>query len=372
MQVVIDARLFGTAHRGIGRYLRELAYAMAREPGDVEFTLLVSRPDDPELAPLKHKVRLVPAPWRVYSLAEQFHLPRLLRRLKPDLVHFPHFNVPLLPLSVPYVVTIHDLLVHEFPDERATTRNGLFYLVKLLAYRATVARAVRGARVVLTVSQSVARTIGQWYPSALSKVRVVPIAPVSLPGSAARPGDVPPVPYVLVVGAAYPHKNLECAVEAVAGLRQTLAGYELVVAGKSDFFMDRFLKWAEKRGAPPFVRYAGEVDDETLAAMYRGAKAYLLPSLGEGFGLGGLEALSQGCPVVASDIPVLHEVLGEAALYADPGDSRAFARQLVRLESDGRVRGELRAAAAGVLARYSWTKTARATLEAYRAGIAEG
>jgi glycosyltransferase involved in cell wall biosynthesis len=370
MRVTIDARLYGTAHRGIGRYLRELVRSLLELDQANSYTLLVSDSNQPEFKEIADRVTLVNAPWRVYSIAEQLYVPKLIWYTKPDVVHFPHFNVPLLPLP-PYVVTIHDLLVHQFPNERATTRNKLAYAAKLAAYHITVRQTLKRAECILTVSEAVSRTIAAEYPWATPKLKVVPLAPVTMPVPAVGNGTAALSPYVLVVGAAYPHKNLERAIRAVALVRVQVPTCRLVIVGKKDYFMERLLEWADRNGYGAIVSYLGEVSDFELSGLYASASAYFLPSLGEGFGLGGLEALHFGCPVVASDIPVLHEVLGEAAVFADPYQESAMAKALIRVITMSDERDKLAEHARNVLVKYSWRKTAAATSEVYRQMIAQ-
>lgn len=369
MRVVIDARLFGTKHRGIGRYLRELIRAELSQDNSLELVLLVESLDNPELAEIKNKVMLVLAPWRVYTLAEQIHIPSLLRKLKPDLVHFPHFNVPLAPLP-PYVVTIHDLLIHQFPNERATTKHAFVYKLKVLGYKLIVRRALSRAKKIFTVSHDTARAVTALYPWSIEKIVVTPLAPVPLSAQSASFIE-PPKPFVLVVGAAYPHKNLERTVEAVVRARQTVPELNLVVVGKQDFFMNRFLRWVEQQGFSKVVQYMGEVDDGTLSKLYHSATFYILPSLNEGFGLGAVEALANGCLVIASDIPVLHEVLGGAAIFADPYSIKDLAGAMITLTTDeSNLRAGLKTRTETVLQRYSWSVTAQKTLLAYNQAIA--
>lgn len=363
MRVALDARLYGLQHRGLGRYLVELVAALAEHARHDEFILLLD-PRNAEHPPhLPPNFSTVAAPARVYTAAEQLVLPPLVRRLKPDLTHYPHFSVPLA-APTPFVVTVHDLILHSFPTERATTLPRPLYRAKLAGYHLVVRQALKRASRVLTVSQAVANEIVRYYPWAGPKISVVPLAP----GRPSAPVALNLArPYVLAVGAAYPHKNLERAIAAVALARQELSNLTFVLVGRRDVFMERLAQYVARGGYDSFVRLWGEATEPELAALYRGAAAYLVPSLAEGFGLGALEALQQGCPVVAADIPVLREVLGGAAEYADPFNVQSLAQATVRA-----VRGVnqgVRAAAAVVLGRYSWAATAAGTLAAYRAAL---
>ncbi len=357
MRVVLDARLYGLHHRGLGRYLVELVAALQSDT-TTEYVLLV----DPQakLPVLPPNFRTVPAPWRVYSLGEQMYLPRLIRRLTPDLVHFPHFAGPLF-RPRPYVITIHDLILHHHPTERATTLPKFFYWGKLLGYHLVVRVALRRASRVMVVSQTTAQDLTSFYPWVRSKLLVVPLAP------ATKVVGVPlelPKQYLLTVGAAYPHKNLELVLRALLELHHIQPELKLLVVGRRDVFMERLQQRAQNLGLAEKVVFWGEASEAELATLYKQATAYLFPSFTEGFGLGPLEALQYGAPVVASDIPVLHEVLGAAAVFIDPTDSSSCAQGIVRV-FDPKVREALQQAAKPVLARLSWGEVARQTRDVY-------
>lgn len=365
MRLVLDARLYGLEHRGIGRYLVELVAGLAASDHETNYTVLLhpgnrSRPLD-----LPANFTCLPAPWRVYSLAEQIYMPKLLRRLRPDLIHFPHFSVPLM-APRPYVVTVHDVILHHMPSERATTLAKPLYWGKVMLYRLVVRQILKRAAAVIVPSQAVANDCLDFYAWLSQKLKLVPLAPGALPPPALVKT---PERYFLVVGAAYPHKNLESAVAAVASLKQRLPGVKLVVVGRHDVFMQRLAVWVANRGYSDTVVFWGEASEAELSGLYHGALAYLLPSLLEGFGLGALEALAQGTLVVAADIPVLHEVLGQAAIFASPTDATAMAEVYYRVAIDTAVRQRLKTNTPSVLAQYSWTKVVRETSAVYRASL---
>lgn len=359
MRIAIDARLYGLQHRGLGRYLYELLPALAALDRQTDYILLVDpKATLPKLPPNFHTV---PAPWRVYSWGEQVKLPALLWRLKPDLVHFPHFAGPIF-RPRPYVITIHDLILHHHPTERATTLPPPLYWVKLLGYRLVVRSALWRARRIMAVSQTTGQDLVHFYPWVQSKISVVPLAP------GRKVDGVPlqlPSKYLLTVGAAYPHKNLELVLRAMVELSRQRPGLKLVVVGRNDVFMERLKHTSQELKLEEHVIFWGEASEAELATLYARAAAYLFPSLSEGFGLAPVEALSYGTAVVASDIPVLREVLGQGAVFINPYQLSSLTEGISRVLQP-EVRQAVVQAGAEVVKRFSWTKTARQTLACYR------
>ena len=246
--------------------------------------------------------------------------------------------------GVPYVLTVHDL--------SAELRPGDFSAYARLWNRAArpgrLAR--RAARVIADSDETRAQAVERWGLEA-EKVSVVrpgfwrPQAPDD--GALARI-EIPPR-YLLYVGALEPRKGVDVLAEAFAGARARGLEAELVLAGEGPL--------AETvRG--PGVTLLGRVSDTQLAALYAGARATVLPSWLEGFGFTPLESLAAGTPAVVSDLPSLRETLGPAALTVPPGDPRALADALLRIDSDDDLRAALLEAAAPRLARLSWERAA--------------
>jgi len=151
--------------------------------------------------------------------------------------------------------------------------------------------------------------------------------------------------YFLYVGNAYPHKNVELLMQATAA-----AGVHVVYVGKNDYFY-------QKLGIQP-----KSVSDKELANLYKHAQALVFPSLMEGFGLPALEALANNCPVIVSDIPVFHEILGDVPKYFDPHDENALVECLKHPPLRSKSFQEK---AAGVIQKYSWQKMAKETIRIY-------
>jgi len=262
-----------------------------------------------------------------------FALPRASRG--SDLLHCPTFRAPLR-TRVPTVVTVLDLAVLRHPE--------LFNRWNSTYSRLTVPRVVRNARRVIAISEFTKRELVELLgvdPDRVTVIGVPPLGGLSPDGPRAD-GD-----YVLAVGTLEPRKNLERAAEAAAR-----AGVELRVVGARG--------WGDV--SPNGVRWLGEVGDDELARLLRGARALVYPSLYEGFGIPILEAMSVGTPVVTSRGGATAEVAGGAAVLVDPLDPASIAAGIA--EADRR-RDELRALGLARARAFSWADVALRTVEVY-------
>ncbi len=364
MKIVIDARLYGLHHRGIGRYLMQLVNGLINSQSPHDYVLLIDPAAQDKLPKLPRNITSQEAPYRIYSLAEQIYLPRLIKKISPALVHWTHVSAPFF-CPAPFVVTIHDLIIHHAPAERASRLPGLVYWFKVLAYRVLTRHLVHQAKKIITVSQAVGADIAHYYPQARTKIEAIHLAPTSWPPAEYRPINKP---FILMVGAAYPHKNLENGLRAAAIMRQKYPDLELRLVGRSDFFAKKLVAWAEAQGYKDWFIFMGQVSDAELVGLYEKCQAYFLPSLQEGYGLGAVEAAAAGAAVVAADIPVLREVMAGGALYAEPQDVSGLAQALIKV-MDPEIKAALKQAAARVVAKYSWVETVRKTQAVYDKSI---
>jgi glycosyltransferase involved in cell wall biosynthesis len=318
--ILVDADVLGRERTGDETYVTNLLRELPRVAPDLRFAAVTRHP---ELVP--EGVEPLALPARLQELRMAWALPRLLRRVRPELAHFQH----ALPLgwNGRSVVTLHDL---SFETDAAMGR------LDRATFRFFVPRAARRADHVLVVSERTRLDVERLYGVPAAKVTVTQngVDPAFSPGGS---HDA----YVLFVGAIQPRKNPLAALDAARA-----AGLPLVVVGPEK---DRDLA-AELRAGGADLR--GYVDKDELAGLYRGAAALVLPSRHEGFGLPVLEAMACGTPVVISGDPALREVAGDAAA-ADVNDA---IENRERLSAAGIERAKL----------FSWEETARRTAAVYR------
>jgi glycosyltransferase involved in cell wall biosynthesis len=366
---ILDARTATPHFPGIGRYVNNLARAMAPLlEADERLTVL----HDPAHAPpptASPAVQMLPVNTSPFSASQQFVLPRLLGRLRADLYHSAYFLMPYAPRrrGIPTLLTIYDLIPLLFPRQST-------WRARLLARWAN-RLALRTAEKVISISDATRRDLLAQFHLPAEKVQVIPLAadPAFVRQSeeevaALRARYALPQRYVLYLGSNKPHKNLGRLVEAWARLQpQPLP---LVIAGAWD---DRYPEARQRAAALSLegqVRWLGPVSDTDLPALYSGALLFVFPSLYEGFGLPVLEAMACGAPVVCSNSSSLPEVTGKAALLADPTDVEGLAGCVrVALEDEG-LRKEMSESGLRQARRFSWPQTARLSLEVYRTSLA--
>ena len=377
MRIGIDARFFGPVGKGLGRYTERLIENLELLAGDHEFVVFLRKENFDLYRPKSPRFRKVLADFRWYSLAEQLRYPALIRRERVDLMHFPHFNVPVL-TPCPFVVTIHDLILFRFPTRRATTLNAAVYGLKYAAYRLVIRLAALRARTIITVSECTKRDIVQELRVKPERVAVTYEASDGVEaGQLTIPGTFDPAakgivrPYFLYVGNAYPHKNLERLLQVFRSLREKGLEAQLVLVGKMDYFYGRLKREAEAAGLlrDGDVVFYGFAPEDELAELYRRARAYVFPSLLEGFGLPPLEAMRYGTPVAASGSSCLPEILGDAATYFDPERPEDIARAMTEIFTDETLRAKLAGLGRARVGRFSWKDCAERTYRIYLSSL---
>lgn len=296
-------------------------------------------------------------------------LAELLRALHAAAFYAPHMAFTPLLRPCPFVVTLHD----------TTVEKDTGYAGGLLRQRASIAGThlvLKHAAAVTAPSGASLAEIKARYPRAPhptlvpNGIHAAPFRDVCAAAiERARERYRLPTEFVLAVGAHRPHKNHEVLVRALGHLPERV---HLVLVGYFDRnFRDPLPALIARLGLRDRVRLLPDVDDELLPAVYRAASVFAFPSLSEGYGLPALEALAAGVPSAVSDIPVLAEVTGGAALLVPPHDARAWAGALTTLLHDSALRARVAAAGRSVAHAATWRRGA-AVLGGLLADVADG
>lgn len=170
MRILIDARLYGPKDTGIGRYTQKLVENLVKIDTKNKYIILLRKNDYKELN-FPDNWQKVLADFKHYTFKEQFKMPFFLAKYKADLVHFPHFNVPILYFGK-YIVTIHDLIMHKFTDGTATTRKFPIYQIWRLGYHIAFAKAIYGSKKIIVPANSIKNDIVNYYKINPKKVEV--------------------------------------------------------------------------------------------------------------------------------------------------------------------------------------------------------
>jgi glycosyltransferase involved in cell wall biosynthesis len=357
MRITLDARFIGLA--GIGRMTDGLWRGLLAVGADVVGLWPAGRPLDwmgsYRPSPAGPNVTVAAKP---FLPAEQFIVPRVLRQAGATLHHAPNFSVPYL-TRLPVVLTVHDLFPYLEPANARSRAAGA-------VYRATVPMAIRKARILVAVSAYAARQLADTFGDRVEGVRVVEHGidhdrwrpPSAEAVGAARDEHNLPADYLLYVGTAKRNKNLRTLLAAHGPQHPPLV---VAGAGETELAEAELVPSKGSRVIP-----LGRVSDQTLAALYGGTLALLLPSLYEGVGFTALEAMACGAAVISSTGGALPDTVGKAGLLLPPLDVGAWREALSTISEEDSLRRSLAAAGLELVKRRSWEQAARDYLAIYR------
>jgi glycosyltransferase involved in cell wall biosynthesis len=346
LRVVIDGRLMFYRKAGIAFYTRRLVSALASLQGDTFSLRVLLDRRDTDTGWLPAQVGVIRTVTPAHHRFERFALPLELARHRIDVLHSPDFIGCAGRFHT--VITVHDLYFLENPAVMGI--DGARYYADTPAW-------VRRADAVIAVSGFTRDQIRQFVSDvSANKLHVIHEA-ADFPGSARPAADAEATPpYLLFVGTFEPRKNLATLLHAMTLVPES----RLMLVGESGW--GGVLPEARDR-----VHLAGRVSDAELDVLYRGARALVLPSLSEGFGLTALEAMTRGVPVICADSGALPEVTGDAAMRHPPLDAGALAAHIRAVWHDADLRSDLRERGLARAAQFSWARAAEDTLQVYRA-----
>jgi glycosyltransferase involved in cell wall biosynthesis len=353
----IDGSSLTQGLSGVGYYTARLLSGLAERLGRSDLRELVVLAHRPVPVPLASGLRVSGRHLPVRAAWMELCVPRALREAGADVAHFTNYTAPLR-LELPYLVTVHDMSLALLPWCYT-------WKMRLIVPR-VLPRVARRARLVLTPSAATRDDVVRLLGIDPGRVRVIP--------HAAPRGFDPPdpsaesrePPYFLFVGNLEPRKNLARALRAFGRIAPLLPDHRFVIAGAPGWKYQDVLREASRPELEGRVELRGYVPEEELPALYRGATAFVYPSLYEGFGMPVIEAMACGTPVLTSNVAALPELAEGAALLVDPLDEAALAEAMHALATDRALRQRLREAGPVRAARYSWERTCDLTLEAYR------
>ncbi len=362
-RIVIDARELRTS---TGRYMERLLHYLQEIDREHEYIVLL-KPNDiaswnPEHANFNKHV----CPHKEFGFGEQIGFKKQLDGLGADLVHFGMVHQPIW-YRGRVVTTVHDLTTMRFSNP---AKNSAIFTFKQQIYKYVVWRSAHKSAALIVPSQFVADDLVRFTGVQRDKITVTPEAADAITDRPKAMKQLTGRRFLMYVGRPTPHKNLERLIEAFASLQAKYPELMLVMAGRTDANYQRIEDNAYVKGVKNLY-FPGFVSDGELRWLYENCEAYVFPSLSEGFGLPGLEAMCHGAPVVSSNATCLPEVYGDAAHYFDPKDTAAMATAIDEILSDKDLRAGLIKKGHAQVKNYSWKRMAEQTLAVYKKALGD-
>lgn len=361
--ILIDCR---TWKYGTGRYQEQLVTHLERTDNEHKYIILLREKDLAAWEPTNPHFQKILCPYKEFTFSEQTGFLQQLNSLQADLVHFPMVQQPAL-YRGNSVTTIQDLTTVRF---RNPTKNWLTFTLKQQVYKALNWYVARKTKLLITPSEFVKKDIAAFAHIPETKITVTYEAATPLPQPATPLPSLEKKDFIMYLGRPLPHKNLWRLIEAFRLLQPAHPNLLLVLAGKIDEAYQQIIDRAEDAGVTNIV-CTDFISDHELLWLYQNCRAYVFPSLSEGFGLPALEAMASGAPLVSTNATCSPEVYGDGAHYFDPLNVKDIAAKIEDVLTDPQLREELIGRGRAQAARYSWEKMAQETLGVYKKALGE-
>ena len=378
MRIGIDCRTIqekepaGTAH-----YAKELVRALLNDDSENEYFLFFGQEKNPhtkkfdvrgnipeEFKQPNAKIIILP-PKSLPFISSHWQFSRTLKKFRLDIFHAPANALPI-GYNGASILTIHDLAIYINPE---------WFPKQNFSTKFLVPRSLVKAKKIIAVSESTKQDLQKIFRVPDDKIKIIyegvrtERPSEETKSFALEKFELQEKKYFLFLGTIEPRKNLIALIAAYKILVQKNPDAPiLVLAGGSGWKNEEIFEAIKKRDLESKIKHLGYVSNEEKFALMKQTLAFVYPSLYEGFGLPILEAMSLGAPVITSRISSIPEITADAALLIDPNNDGEIANALEKLWKDDGLRAELIAKGEAQAKRFSWTKTAKETLEIYRAG----
>ncbi|MES2876037.1 MAG: glycosyltransferase family 1 protein [Patescibacteria group bacterium] len=360
MHIAIDARIVNSS---TGRYVERLLYYLEKIDKENDYTVLVREKDETYWTPSNDNFQVKVAEFDNFSFSEQIGFKKFLDNLDADLVHFCMPQQPVL-YQGKSVTTIHDLTLLRVYN---SDKNWFVFRFKQLVGRFVFKKVARKSRLILAPSEFTKNDIVSFAKIDPVKVHVTLLA-TEPPVSTLAPYELPFKCFIMYVGQQPDYKNVRRLGDAHQKLLETHPDLGLVLVGKKADDTKANEAYFEKK-AYKNIHFTGFIPDEQRDWLMTQCDAYVFPSLMEGFGLPGLEAMAAEAPVVSSNATCLPEVYGDAAEYFDPKSTDDMAQAIERVISDEELRNKLITNGHKQVAKYSWRRMAQQTHDVYMTAL---
>jgi glycosyltransferase involved in cell wall biosynthesis len=368
MRIGINARFLALPYTGIGQYTRNLVRAMAQTKPEFEFLLFTPEMAEVNLPSNCKQIRVAEKPFPSASLQKAYWehvlVPREMERSNLNLAHFPYPCNPRRRLPFPTIVTVHDVIPWKLPEYRSRLRSKLYHLYARLA--------LKKADHLITVSEFSKAEMVKTLKIPAEKIAVILNAPPIPDEKRTYPELTLRRPFFLYVGGFDPRKNVPLLIHAYQKFIATYSAVDLVVVGgKGKGLESLFISDYQERVGGHVLKPKGKIiltnplSQGELEHLYRQSLALVHPTFYEGFNLTLVEAMAAGIPIIASDIPVHHEVARQAALYVNPHSLNEVGNAMHQLIHDKDLQRRLAQKGLSRAKDFSWNKSAEETLYTY-------
>lgn len=362
MRIVIDARESGTS---TGRYVDKLVEYLHKLKPELELIILTKSHRLDFFRQIAPDFKVLKSDFKEFTFSEQLGFLKQLNNLKPDLVHFSMTQQPIR-YKGKKVTTIHDLTTVRFNNP---SKNPVTFKSKQQVYKQVIKKVAQTSVFIITPSKFTAQDVIQF--TGVDPVKII-VTYEAADKIKARPEIVPRLAdkqFIMYVGRPTPHKNLPRLVRAFQLLKKKHPKLMLVFVGKLDTNYKKLEALVSDKRLADSVVFTDFIEEGQLRWLYENTAAYVFPSLSEGFGLPPLEAMIHGAPVISSDATCLPEVNGDGAVYFDPKNTIDMAKKIDQVLSNAALRNQLIKKGHIQVAKYSWARMAKQTLEIYNRAL---
>lgn len=361
-KIVIDARIINSS---TGRYVERLLHYIERMDKTNEYIVLVPTKDLEYWKPTNPNFTVIACDIPNYSIAEQTKFKRILDNLNADLVHFCMPQQPVF-YEGKTVTTFHDLTLFRTYNK---DKNWLSYHIKQFVGKWVFVKAAKKCTQIITPTNFTKQDLIKFAKITGDNINIT-YESADIKKDEAKPMDIPFEKFIFYVGKQSSYKNIRRLGEAHQKLLEKHPNLGLVLANPKDkavlmnevYFTESSFK---------NIYFTGRVYNQDLAWLYPNCACYVFPSLMEGFGLPGIEAMGLGAPVISSNATCLPEVYGDAAVYFDPLDVDDMANKIDSVISDDKLRSNLIERGYQQFNKYSWEKMAQETHDVYMKALSD-
>lgn len=367
MRIAIDTTAMPVQRVGAGNYILNLACKIVENIGQNECVIFTNARAMHDFMAIKSRATFISLTGNSRFqriLWEQFRLPALVRSNRVDLLHSPHYTVPLV-LDCKSVVTFHDMTFFIYPQMHKTYKN--------IFFRTMMRLSAKRADAIIADSESTRQDILRILKIAPSRVTVVPLGvlPNYRPVLQTQMIEVIrhkyklPERVILYVGVLEPRKNLLMLVRAFKKLVHRGLPHSLAIVGRKGWMYEELFRSITRLELQDRIIFTGYVPEEELPLFYNIADVFVYPSVYEGFGLPVLEAMACGTPVVTSNVSSMPEIVGETGILVNPFDEQELANAIERVVTDPALSSELRHKGLMRASQFTWEQTALNTIAVY-------